>query len=124
MTRMSDVAIPFGAHVLLLTTEQFNEALRRGKELLPQPTAHTPASNEVLDADGMAKRTGIPASWFLEQARQNEVPHIRAGKYVRFRPQEVLDALKVEGRRKIHDLHADQRTVDPFINRKVLNGRR
>jgi hypothetical protein len=46
----------------------------------------------------MEAETGIPASWFLEQARKGRIPHIRAGKYVRFKLGEVLDYLKVTSR--------------------------
>jgi hypothetical protein len=38
----------------------------------------------------MQARTSIPASWFLEQARKETVPHVRLGKYVRFRATDVI----------------------------------
>ena len=105
---MSDVLIPFGSEFLLLSGEQFQEALSRGRMLFPQadrPSEH--GDHEVLDADGMAQATQIPASWFLEQARQKKIPHIRAGKYVRFRLPEVLDSLQSRGR------HTDKLSVAP-----------
>ncbi len=90
-----DVLIPFGDGLLALTREQFEEARRRGRELR-QPQANTPPAEkaEILDAAGMEGRTRIPASWWLEQARRNAIPHLRAGKYVRFRLSETLEALR------------------------------
>jgi hypothetical protein len=89
------VLIPFGGEFLALTTEELALARRRGHELTPSASAVTPvACDEVLDADAMANRTAIPASWWLEQARKGNVPHMKAGKYVRFRLNETLDALR------------------------------
>ena len=95
---MSDVLIPFGGEHLALTLEQFREARERARTLMPQTTApgHTPQADQVLDAEGMETATGIPASWFMEQARRGTVPHLRAGKYVRFRLNETLLALSIE----------------------------
>lgn len=95
---MSDVLIPFGGEHLALTLEQFREARERARTLMPQTTApgHTPQADQVLDAEGMEKATGIPSTWFLEQARQGAIPHIRAGKYVRFRLNETLLSLSIE----------------------------
>ena len=38
--------------------------------------------------------TGIPRSWLHEAARQGRVPHIKAGKYVRFRMSDLIKALE------------------------------
>lgn len=97
---MTDVLIPFGNDFLALTPEQVREARERARALIPQPAAPalTPAADQVLDAEGMEKATDIPATWFLEQARRGTVPHLRAGKYVRFRLSETLEALRSEGR--------------------------
>jgi len=48
----------------------------------------------------MNKETGIPRTWFLEQARQNKIPHLRAGKYVRFKLSEVIAAIDRKNIRK------------------------
>lgn len=91
--------IPFHGELLALDLDTFEEALLRGRELIPSPA--TSVSNDlaqILDADGIALRTGIPASWFLEQARRGAIPHIKAGKYTRFALTEVLAALKVDKR--------------------------
>lgn len=89
------VLVPFGGSLLAFKLDQFTEALERGRNLAPspQPQVATAESDRIVDADGMQKMTGIPASWFLEQARRGEIPHLRAGKYRRFVVREVLEAI-------------------------------
>ena len=96
---MSDMLIPFGGAWLALTHEQYRAALTRGRELVPAAIAEQGALvvEEILDAEGMQGRTNIPASWWLEQARKGEIPHLRAGKYVRFELQKTLEHLTSGG---------------------------
>jgi len=115
------VLIPFNGVWLALTTEQFRVALEQGHALMGAPATAIapPAEEKVLDAKGMECGTAIPATWFLEQARQGKIPHIRAGKYVRFRLGEVLDALKAGPR------HADRLSVGlpkPERNQRLAKG--
>lgn len=98
--------IPFGAEFLALDHATFEEARQRAREMLPSPSTAPAVTSEILDADGIAERTGIPASWFLEQARRGDIPHLRAGKYVRFKLDEVLAALS-NGKRE------DFKAVEP-----------
>lgn len=93
---MTDVLVPFGGEFIALSQNQLQEAVKRGRELLPPtPAAVAQPADTILDADGMAAVTGVPASWFGEQARQGKIPYLRVGKYVRFRLNEVLEALAV-----------------------------
>lgn len=89
------VLVPFGENMLAFTLDQFTEALERGRSLVPSPAQPetTKADDRILDAQGMEEVTGIPSSWFLEQARRGEIPHLRAGKYRRFVVREVLEAI-------------------------------
>jgi hypothetical protein len=90
------VLIPFGSEFLALTHEEFEQARARGRELMPatSPPTDTPA-DRILDADGMASMTGVPASWFLEAARRGDIPALRFGKYCRFSVGDVLATLTV-----------------------------
>lgn len=99
---MNEILIAFGSEYLALTSEQFETARQRGREIMPTSVMREPLIQEdaILDAEGIEKRTGVPASWWLEQARQGAIPHIRAGKYVRFRLNEALDALASGARPK------------------------
>lgn len=91
------VLIPFGHDYLALSQERLQEALKRGHELMPSQTQSTPAhaDDRIVDAEGAATITGIPKTWYEEQARRNTIPHLRFGKYLRFRLSEVLEAVTV-----------------------------
>lgn len=94
MGRVVTALVPFGDRVLALSDEALQEALTAGDAIMGRAmAAPEPAADVVLDVTGMEARTGIPASWWADAARKGDVPHIRAGKYVRFRLNEALDAL-------------------------------
>ena len=46
-------------------------------------------SAPLIDAKAAAALLNVPASWVLAQARQNRIPHIRLGRYVRFEADEL-----------------------------------
>lgn len=48
------------------------------------------APTEILDADQLETRTGVPASWWMTQARDRRVPFLKFGRYVRFNFDEVI----------------------------------
>lgn len=97
------ICIPFGNLILVLTESQFEEAKDQGKKLMGSNIEQSEASSNecVLDAKGMSDETSVPQSWFLEQARQGKLPHIRAGKYVRFEKSKVLKFLSVKNDKRI-----------------------
>lgn len=39
---------------------------------------------KLLNAQEAGDQLGVSASWVLRQARLNEIPHVRLGKFVRF----------------------------------------
>jgi excisionase family DNA binding protein len=54
----------------------------------------------LLDAGELASKLGVPKSWVLAEARANRIPHLRLGRYVRFREDSVrewLDGLEQGG---------------------------
>ncbi|MGH8490527.1 MAG: hypothetical protein ACREXS_17085 [Gammaproteobacteria bacterium] len=92
---MSDtVLIPFGHDLLMFSVDEIGAARERGRKFMgaPQPDGKQ-ADKEperLLTAEEMESRTKVPATWYLEQARQGRIPHVRLGKYVRFVQSEVL----------------------------------
>jgi hypothetical protein len=110
MTQAPDVLIPLGDEFLVLSHDQFAEALRKGRALGGGAiSSEKPVADRVLDAEGMEAETKIPASWFLGQARRGNIPHLRAGKYVRFQLAAVLDALRNDPRYTDHYPYAPER---------------
>lgn len=78
---------------LALSLDQFEEARALGQRVVgpAAPPANDPPEEPLLTAEQMETRTSIPATWFLEQARRDAIPHFRFGKYPRFRFSEVCE---------------------------------
>jgi len=92
------VLLKFGDDRLALTSQDLDKAKRSAALLSPMgaQSADVPLENQrLLTAEEIARLTKVPASWWLEAARQSRVPHVRIGKYVRFRLSEALEALQV-----------------------------
>ena len=47
-------------------------------------------TDRLLTAAEVAELLSVPKSWPLEQARADAIPHVRIGRYVRFRREAVL----------------------------------
>jgi hypothetical protein len=82
---------------LALSQDQFTEARELAQRMVTPSRPQADHQQAMLDeplltAEQMEQRTSIPATWFLEQARKEALPHVRAGKYVRFRFSQVRDA--------------------------------
>ncbi len=89
------VLIPFAGQLLALAPHQFQEAIERGRQIVPaHPTPPSPESERIVDAAGAAAMTGVPATWFESQARCGAIPHMRFGKYLRFNFGEILRAVQ------------------------------
>lgn len=90
--------------VIALSRQAFAEACALGDELAPdasRTTATAPPDDEpLLTAEQIGERMNTPATWFLEQARKNAIPHTKLGKYVRFRFSEVREAFAQRGDRR------------------------
>jgi hypothetical protein len=81
------------------TPAELAEAVERARAILPRPAAAATAAPERLcDAGQLGELTGIPGSWWAEQARQGTVPHLKIGRYIRFRANEVLACAKFRER--------------------------
>ena len=94
------VIVP-GIGPLALAPEALREAQARGATLLPSPDtpAPPPVGVTLVSPADLAARTGVPARWWLDQARDHRVPHHRIGRRVRFVLDEVLgcDAARRRG---------------------------
>jgi len=84
--------VDFCGQPLALSDEEFEAARVRGSELMVAPRHQV--DDEILDAAGMEQRTDVPATWWLEAARQGTVPHLRFGKYCRFSLRDATEAAK------------------------------
>jgi excisionase family DNA binding protein len=91
------ILIPLpGIGTLELTRQQYAAALRPIAP--PQAAAATPPSaTEFVTAKALAARLSFPVSCIYEYARCGRIPCVRAGKHVRFNPEQVLQALRLTG---------------------------
>jgi hypothetical protein len=97
------ILLDFAGQPLALTDDEFEAARQRGLELMPTVAGDGgERGSEILDASGMEAATGVPASWWLEAARQGTVPHFKLGKYIRFSLREALEAAKGRRRRGVN----------------------
>lgn len=94
------IVIAFGPEVLVLTADEFAQARERGRAMVAPPiAAPTAPAASLVDADALEKATGVPARWWMDQARVHRVPHRRIGRFVRFDLTEVMacDAVRRRG---------------------------
>lgn len=57
---------------------------------------------ELLDADSVAKMLGMSKDWIYAEVRADRIPHVRLGRYVRFRQEAIEDWIRERERGKIH----------------------
>jgi hypothetical protein len=80
------IYLPDG-HWIGLSPEGLAQAIAAAEGVMPTiKTDSTPQtlSDELLTAEQIAAKTNMDASWFLEQARLNQIPFVQLGKYKRF----------------------------------------
>lgn len=95
---MTDVLIPFGAEVLMLTREQFEAAREAGALVLgrsreisaPMPSAR---ESDLVNAMTLARELSLPRSTIYELAKAERIPCVRVGRHVRFDRAAVRAAL-------------------------------
>jgi len=54
----------------------------------------TPNPKKLLTADDIAEMLGMSKDWIYEQVRANRIPHVRLGRYVRFRQEAIEEWLR------------------------------
>ena len=90
---------PYGP--IALTIDQLHSARARGSELGADVRAADIVRDDasgaerpcLVDAREVARLFGIAPTWLLQRARERRIPHYRAGKHVRFDPDEVREFL-------------------------------
>jgi hypothetical protein len=87
------VLIPIGPEYIALETEELAAARERAREVLGLADRVTTQSQEqLLTAEEIAEATpGIPPGWYLEHARQGQIPYVKLGKYIRFRLERIIE---------------------------------
>jgi hypothetical protein len=99
------IIIPHGHGFLAFSLDTFKKAQALGQAIMGQP-AGSPSvetgqhDEKILDAEQAQTLTGVPSSWFLEQARQEKIPYLRFGKYVRFKLSEVVASAEIRAGHK------------------------
>lgn len=80
---------------LALSEEQFQAAVQAGQQAVGAPANAASKSNDepLLDARELAKILKLPVSWLQEAARSGRIPCVRAGRWRRFKRNEVEAAL-------------------------------
>jgi excisionase family DNA binding protein len=63
----------------------------RDRADMPEPTQHhrTEGDPALLNAAEVAEILGVPPSWVYAEARDGRLPHVRVGRYRRFRRRAV-----------------------------------
>jgi excisionase family DNA binding protein len=91
------VIIPLpGIGTLELPRDVYERALR---PIAPPAAAQVPAevSEALVTAKALAMTLSLPVSCLYEYAKAGRIPSVRAGKHVRFNPDQVLAALRATG---------------------------
>ena len=88
-----------GLGVLAMSREAFAEALAEGADLSPAaaPSSAVSATEQLLDADQAAVQMNVSARWLEDSARSGIIPHVKLGKFTRFRLSEIAAHCRVEG---------------------------
>jgi excisionase family DNA binding protein len=76
----------------------------------------------LLDADGAAELLNVPRSWVLAQARDDAIPHVRLGHYVRFNADDLREW--VEERRRGPSVTPRSRRGSPQARHECREGQR
>jgi excisionase family DNA binding protein len=55
------------------------------------------SEDRLLDAAEVAARLNLPVTWVRERVRDDSIPHVRLGRYVRFSWPEIAAWLEAQG---------------------------
>jgi excisionase family DNA binding protein len=71
-----------------LTPDVLGDLAEQLAPLIAERLQAAPA--ELIDADEAGRLLGVPKSWPLAEARADRIPHVRIGRYVRFRRADLV----------------------------------
>jgi hypothetical protein len=92
------VLIPLpGVGTLALSGDAYREALAEGAKLSASPAPSPAVREPLLDADQAAAQLSVSARWLEDSARAGIIPHIKLGKFTRFRVSEIAEHCRIEG---------------------------
>jgi hypothetical protein len=92
------VLIPLpGVGTLLLDGDAYRAALTAGAEMTAGAAPSPAAAEPLLDADQAAAQMNVTARWLEDSARAGIIPHVKLGKFTRFRVSEIAAHCRVEG---------------------------
>jgi excisionase family DNA binding protein len=60
-----------------------------------------PRSTSLLDAEAVAEMLGMGKDWIYAEARADRIPHVKLGRYTRFRREAIEDWIQHQERGKI-----------------------
>jgi excisionase family DNA binding protein len=66
---------------------------------LLNPNDATALEDTVLDVKGLARYLKVKEGWVYQRLHSKEIPHVRVGRYPRFRKQEIDKWLGENGRK-------------------------
>ena len=106
------IRIPFGNLTLALDSAQLDLAIKQGREWYALHNGQTPQAtgDRILPSEQLEAETSVPASWWLQAACENTIPHLKCGKYTSFKMSDVVRALEVRSERRLN--HTARRTLE------------
>jgi len=118
VTKQTEIIVlmtsPYGP--IALTKQQIRDARAAADEIAggcllidsESFTRDTAQPIRFLGPSETGRLFGVEPTWLLKRARENRIPHLRIGKYVRFDPAEIRAFF-----RKTTDRHANSEETDP-----------
>jgi hypothetical protein len=82
---------------LALDRETFAAALAAGTELMAAPSPAAGPAEPLVDADQAGAQLNVTARWLEASARAGIIPHVKLGRFIRFRVSEIAAHCRVEG---------------------------
>ena len=80
--------------IVTLTVAELRCVVREEIKAATNGNGHSPT---LLSAEQAAQLLHVPKTWVLEMARQGRLKSVRLGHYVRFKPEDLEEFIRVNG---------------------------